>query len=183
MGAAYGAKDMARFERAVRLTSESAAFFALLCAVGIYFGGPYVIDILTPAPGRARKCPHLSLPFAPPYLWMGMTAWQLDGIFIGVTRTAAMRNAGVVAVLLYLGRPLQPRPEIWRGRRMECIFALLYCPRRHHVACVAKHQTGLTELDVPTASAMFSNPSAFTRADKSLQIFAAKDGPSNTSAE
>ena len=30
-------------------------------------------------------------------------ARQLDGIFIGTTQTAAMRNSGIAAVIIYLG--------------------------------------------------------------------------------
>jgi MATE family multidrug resistance protein len=32
----------------------------------------------------------------------GFAAWQLDGIFIGTTRTREMRNAAIAAVALYI---------------------------------------------------------------------------------
>lgn len=127
VGAAYGAKDTARFERAVRLTSENAAFFAALCAVGIYFGGPYVIDILTPAPD-VRESARTYLGFCACVPLMGMAAWQLDGIFIGVTRTAAMRNAGVVAVLLYLVAHYTLAPK-FGGAGVWSAFLLYYIAR------------------------------------------------------
>ena len=34
---------------------------------------------------------------------IGFAAWQLDGIFIGTTKTREMRNAGIAAVMIYLG--------------------------------------------------------------------------------
>ncbi len=101
VGAAYGAKDVSRFDRAVRLTAESAVFFAVLCALIIYFFGPFAIDTLTPDLD-VRESARAYLPFCAVVPLVGVAAWQLDGIFIGVTRTAAMRNAGVVAVILYL---------------------------------------------------------------------------------
>ncbi|MBL4871091.1 MAG: MATE family efflux transporter [Robiginitomaculum sp.] len=101
VGAAYGAKDSVRFDKAVRLTSESAAFFAVFCGLAIYFAGPFVIDILTPDLD-VRASARQYLPFCALVPLVGAGAWQLDGIFIGVTRTAAMRNAGIAAVILYL---------------------------------------------------------------------------------
>ncbi len=101
VGAAYGARDEARFNKAVRLTSESAAFFAVLCTLGIYFGGSFIIDMLTPDIA-VRQSARTYLLYCALVPIMGASAWQLDGIFIGITRTTAMRNAGVLAVLIYV---------------------------------------------------------------------------------
>jgi len=49
-GAAFGAKNRARFDKAVKLTTEFSAFFAVLIGVMIYFGGPYFIAMLTQDP-------------------------------------------------------------------------------------------------------------------------------------
>ena len=49
-GAAYGAKDRPRFNRAVKLTSEFSVFFALLLGTAIWIGGPYLIMLLTTDP-------------------------------------------------------------------------------------------------------------------------------------
>ncbi|PHR60120.1 MAG: MATE family efflux transporter [Robiginitomaculum sp.] len=101
VGAAYGAKDERRFDRAVRLTSESTAIFAVLISLLVYCGGGYVIDLLTPE-ADVRQMARLYLPYCALAPLMGAAAWQLDGIFIGITRTAAMRNAGIVALAIYL---------------------------------------------------------------------------------
>ncbi len=100
-GAAYGAKDKPRFKRAVRLTSEFSVGFALLIGVLIYFGGPYLIQLLTTDPA-VRESAMTYLPYCALAPIMGFAAYQMDGIFIGTTRTAAMRNAGIVAVILYI---------------------------------------------------------------------------------
>ncbi len=109
-GAAYGAKDEKRFNRAVRLTSEFSCLFAVLCSLAVYFGGPWVIDFLTTDP-LVRASAKTYLPYCALAPVLGFWAWQLDGIYIGVTRTAAMRNAGLVAVVIYLlvHMVLQPR--------------------------------------------------------------------------
>jgi len=48
-GAAFGAKNKKRFDKAVRLTTEFSIVFAFLIGALIYFGGPYVIAFLTKA--------------------------------------------------------------------------------------------------------------------------------------
>lgn len=100
-GAAYGAKDKPRFKRAVRLTSEFSVGFAILIGATIYFGGPYLIQLLTTDPA-VRESAMTYLPYCALAPVMGFAAYQMDGIFIGTTRTAAMRNAGIVAVILYI---------------------------------------------------------------------------------
>ena len=100
-GAAYGAKNKARFNKAVKLTTEFSVLFAILIALSIYFLGPYFIAVLTKDPAviesALRYLPYCALaPIA------GFAAWQLDGIFIGTTRTREMRNAGIMAVAIYI---------------------------------------------------------------------------------
>ena len=101
-GAAYGAKDKLRFQRAVRLTSEFSVGFALLMSALILFGGPYLIQVLTTDPAVIKSA-MTYLPFCALAPIAGFAAYQLDSVFIGTTRTAAMRNAGIVAVIFYIG--------------------------------------------------------------------------------
>lgn len=101
-GSAYGAKDRNRFDRAVRLTSEFSIGFAILIGGLIYLCGPALIKILTTDPAVIESA-MTYLPYCALAPVVGFAAYQLDGIFIGTTRTAAMRNAGVVAVILYIG--------------------------------------------------------------------------------
>ena len=101
-GAAYGAKDKPRFRRAVRLTFEFSAGFGVICGGLIYLGGPYLIIALTKDPA-VQQSAMAYLPFCALAPIIGFAAYQLDGIFIGTTRTAAMRNAGIASVALYIG--------------------------------------------------------------------------------
>jgi len=101
VGSAYGAKSKARFTRAVKLTSEFAIIAALLCSVIIFIGGPALIDLITTDAG-VREAAKTYLPWCALTPLLGVAAFQLDGIFIGVTHTAAMRNAGIAALVIYI---------------------------------------------------------------------------------
>lgn len=100
-GAAYGAKDRSRFDRAVRMTSEFSIVFACLISAAIFFGGPSIIRVLTTDPAVIESA-LTYLPYCALAPIAGFAAFQMDGIFIGTTRTAAMRNAGIAAVILYI---------------------------------------------------------------------------------
>ena len=101
-GAAYGAKDRPRFDRAVRITTEFSAGFAVILSALIYLGGPFLIQLLTTDPAVVESA-LTYLPYCAMVPILGFAAYQMDGIFIGTTQTAAMRNAGIVAVALYIG--------------------------------------------------------------------------------
>ncbi|MEP3654372.1 MAG: MATE family efflux transporter [Litorimonas sp.] len=116
-GAAYGAKDRNRFDRAVRLTSEFSIGFALLIGSSIYLGGPFLIRLLT-TDAAVIESAMTYLPYCALAPILGFAAYQMDGIFIGTTRTAAMRNAGIAAVILYIGAhyliyPIMGPAGIW----------------------------------------------------------------------
>lgn len=116
-GAAYGAKDRRRFNRAVRLTTRFSALFALIIGALIIGLGPFLIDGLSTDPA-VRDMARTYLPYAALAPIIGFAAYQMDGIFIGTTRTAEMRNAGVASVVLYIGAhtvlvPLTGPAGIW----------------------------------------------------------------------
>lgn len=101
-GAAFGAKNRDRFDKAVRLTTEFSALFAIIIGALIYLGGPYFITFLTKDPAVIESALRY-LPYCALTPIIGFAAWQLDGIFIGTTKTREMRNAGIAAVAIYIG--------------------------------------------------------------------------------
>ena len=101
-GAAFGAKDRKRFDKAVRLTSDFSCLFAVLICIAIFFLGPHFIGLLTKDADVIASA-QTYLPYCALAPVIGFAAWQLDGIFIGTTKTREMRNAGIAAVLIYLG--------------------------------------------------------------------------------
>lgn len=73
---------------------------ALLLALGFALAGPAVIALMTTAPEvRSTALAHLPWMVAAPVV--GVAAWILDGIFIGATRTADMRNMMLLSALIY----------------------------------------------------------------------------------
>ncbi|PHS39503.1 MAG: MATE family efflux transporter [Robiginitomaculum sp.] len=127
VGSAYGARDKKRFDRAVRLTTELSFIFALLCGLAIYVFGPLIIDQLT-TDIAVRATARLYLPYCALTPIVGFAAWQLDGIFIGITRTAAMRNAGIVAVLIYFLAHYMLEPK-FGGAGVWLAFLVYYVAR------------------------------------------------------
>ena len=117
VGAAYGAKSRTRFNRAVRLTTEFSFIFALICGAVTYFAGPFFINLISDDPLVVTTAiKYLPLCALAPVV--GFLAWQMDGIYIGITRTAAMRNAGIAAVLIYLSahyvlEPMMGAAGVW----------------------------------------------------------------------
>lgn len=101
VGAAWGARDGARFRRAVRLTSELAAGTALALALLVLLLGEAIVSALTVLPA-VRDGAAAHLPWAALYVLLSVAAFQLDGIFIGTTRTREMRNAGLLSLAVFL---------------------------------------------------------------------------------
>lgn len=109
VGHAIGAQSQGQFLRAIRLTGEFSLISALVMVAAFLLGGPLVIDFLTNDP-QVRETARTFLPFAALIPLIGMPSWMLDGIFVGATRSAAMRNAGVIATVLYIALDLALRP-------------------------------------------------------------------------
>lgn len=106
VGSAYGARDKratacAEFDRAVRLTSEQAAIFAILCGIIILIAGHTFVSLLSHDPQVIATAQHF-MPFCASAPILGVIAYQLDGIFIGTTQTHSMRNAALMALFIYL---------------------------------------------------------------------------------
>jgi MATE family multidrug resistance protein len=101
VGQAVGQASRARLTRAVRLSTGLAAGTAVLTAVFFAIAGPRVIDALTNV-GDVRDLARSFLPYAVLHPLIGVWCFQLDGIFIGATRTKDMRNAAIVSIVLYL---------------------------------------------------------------------------------
>lgn len=100
-GKAIGARDRARFADAVRLSSVWAALLSVMVACVFWFGGGAVIDLMTVNEAvRALARDYLVWAALAPVI--GVACFQLDGIFIGATRTRDMRNMMLISLALYL---------------------------------------------------------------------------------
>ncbi|MDH3739366.1 MAG: MATE family efflux transporter, partial [Alphaproteobacteria bacterium] len=101
VGQAIGAGRQHRFRRAVKLSGLWAVILSVALTVGFFvFGGLY-IDLLTVNP-EIRAEARLFLIWAALVPVAGVACYQLDGIFIGATRTADMRNMMMLSLAVYL---------------------------------------------------------------------------------
>lgn len=101
VGRAIGAAHRAGLTAAARMTTLWAVGVALFLSLVIMALGTEFIDLLT-VDGAARAAGRTYLPWV---IWaplVGVWAFQLDGIFIGATRTAAMRNAMLISLLIFM---------------------------------------------------------------------------------
>lgn len=101
VGRAVGARKRADFRAAVRLTTGWAAAVALLISIVFLLVGPWVVDALTTDPAT-RAAARDYLPWAALAPLAGVWAFQLDGIFIGATRSVEMRNAMLLSLAVFL---------------------------------------------------------------------------------
>ncbi|HEX7082019.1 MAG TPA: MATE family efflux transporter [Gammaproteobacteria bacterium] len=100
VGRAVGAAHRAGLVAAARMTTLWAAGVAVCASLALAISGPGIIDLLTVDPeARAAARAHMAWAAAAPLL--GVWAFQLDGIFIGATRTADMRNAMLVSLSIF----------------------------------------------------------------------------------
>lgn len=100
VGNAVGARQRSHFSRAVKLTSLWAGVVSLLICLAYWLGGVTFINWMTASEdvrAVAREY-HWWAVFIPV---IGVSAYQLDGIFIGATRTADMRNMSMLSTGAY----------------------------------------------------------------------------------
>ena len=102
VGKALGAQDVKAFRLQLKQANQLAGFTAFLLALLVYLFGSQAIHGLTKDEG-VRAMAQDYLPYACVYILVSFYAFQLDGVFIGTTRSKEMRNASVFSMLLFLG--------------------------------------------------------------------------------
>jgi MATE family multidrug resistance protein len=101
VGTAVGARDRAGLRAAIRVATLWAAICAGLFTAVYLAGGAAIIALLTSIDAvRATALVYLPYAIASPIL--SVWSYQLDGIFIGATRTAEMRNAMLLALAVFV---------------------------------------------------------------------------------
>ncbi len=101
VGQAVGARSFGRFRQAVYLSSIWAAALALAVGLAFWIAGLFLIELMTKTPS-VREAAYEFLPWAAMTPIFGVACFQLDGIFIGATRTADMRNMMIVSLAVFL---------------------------------------------------------------------------------
>jgi MATE family multidrug resistance protein len=127
VGAAIGAGVLASYSAAVRIST----LWAGICATGfaaIYAGvGPIVIRALTDHPS-VRDTALAYLPWAAVSPVLSVWSFQLDGIFIGATRTRDLRNSMAISMACFLiaATVLQP---LWGNHGLWAALMILMLAR------------------------------------------------------
>ena len=127
VGRSVGAGDRDRFDEAVRAASLLAAATGIVLAGAVLLGGPLATRALTDLEA-VRTTAGRYLPLTALYVSVSFAAFQLDGIFIGATRTRAMRNASVLSCLAFIGLSLVLMPR-WQNLGLWSAFVFYVAVR------------------------------------------------------
>ncbi len=117
VGSAVGARNRAHLHRAVAVTTLWAAVVAAgFAAAFALLGGPF-IDLMTVLPD-VRETARSYLPWMVAIPAVAIWAFQFDGVFLGATRTKALRNGmiaslAVLVTLTALFMPLWGNHGLW----------------------------------------------------------------------
>lgn len=101
IGRAIGAGRRDVFDAAVSRTTQLAAATSLALGVCVWWFGEALVTSLTQHESVIRVA-IAHVPLAAFYIVLSFAAFQLDGIFIGATRTKEMRNAAALSMLGFL---------------------------------------------------------------------------------
>ncbi|MDX1541351.1 MAG: MATE family efflux transporter, partial [Geminicoccaceae bacterium] len=100
VGRQVGARDRAGIRAAVRANAELALVLALALALGFALAGELLIHAMTTIETvRAGAGRHLPWMIASPLV--SIWAFLFDGVFIGATRTAVMRDGMILAFVVF----------------------------------------------------------------------------------
>ena len=100
VGYAVGARNVVRLRAAAFRTSTWAVAVAGMISLAFVVVGPSFIDVLTVDP-TTRETARVYLPWAVGAPLAGVLAFQLDGIFVGATQSADMRNAMLASLAIF----------------------------------------------------------------------------------
>lgn len=108
-GQAAGRGDTRILRHAVRMTTAWSVAIAAVFAVVYAVGGRAFIRSMTNLPAvNAAAVAYLPWMIAAPLV--GVWAFELDGVFVGITRAREMRNAMLAALACYIGVWFAARP-------------------------------------------------------------------------
>ncbi len=127
VGAAIGAADRGDYRRATQLSFGWALAAATLFSLVFALCGSVIIDLLTDLP-EIRSTALRFLPWVALSPLISVWSFQLDGIFIGATRTRELRNGMVLAMGIFLlaAEVLQP---VWGNHGLWAALMIFMAAR------------------------------------------------------
>ena len=146
VGSAIGAGNRERLYRTLRYSAELGFATACATSLGLYLVGASVVDLLTTVVSvRATTGDFMVWAIVAPVI--AAACYLLDGVFIGATRTAEMRNAMLVSLAVYFAawmifQPLLGNHGLWLSLHVyfiaRAVTLACYLPSVFHAAESAK---------------------------------------------
>lgn len=146
-GRAWGSGRRAVFVGVVRRSSQWAAITALALALLLLAGGGSFIQQLTSQQEVQRQA-LAYLPLCALYVLLSFGAFQLDGIFIGTTRTRPLRNASLLATAAF-ALLLYPLTALWANLGLWLAFIAFVVIRALALLARYRRSFGLPQGAVP----------------------------------
>ncbi|SCB57601.1 multidrug resistance protein, MATE family [Rhizobium aethiopicum] len=141
-GRAVGARYRPAFDRGLKLTTFWSFGLAAIISAFFFLAGPWLISVLTTSP-EVRQAAETYLPWAAVTGLTGALAFLMDGVFIGATWSADMRNRMLMSFAGYLLTlavfvPLFGNHGLWLGMNAFLLFrgfflAMLVRPRADQI--------------------------------------------------
>ena len=100
VGKTIGGRNRPLFDRAIISSTQIAAICALGLTIFMFIFGSALINALNPLIAIQQEAQHY-LVYAAVYVLLSFAAFQLDGIFIGATRSRDMRDASLFSLLIF----------------------------------------------------------------------------------
>ena len=122
VGEAKGARDSGAFQKAVIVSAGWSLFFAVVGALVYLVAGPVIIAALTDIQA-VRTEANRYLPWVVGLPLLAVWPFLFDGIFIGATRTVAMRNGMWVSFAGFIALTVVVVP-LWQNHGLWLAFAL-----------------------------------------------------------
>lgn len=100
-GRAIGQNNKQEFIKQLKDSSIIAGITAIFLGVGIFVLGPSLIPLLT-QDVSVQNVADKHLLFAGTYIMFSFVAFQLDGVYIGATKSREMRNSSIISLIVFI---------------------------------------------------------------------------------
>ena len=133
VGRSIGAGDRLLYRESVVDTGVWALALASLVTLATFLLGPLFIDVMT-VDETVRTAARAYLPWAAAIPAVGVWCYMFDGIFIGATRTAEMRNGMLISMAAYAAAVWLLVPA-WGNHGLWAAMVLFHVVRSVTLGC------------------------------------------------
>jgi MATE family multidrug resistance protein len=123
VGGAVGRRSIGDLAGAVRAAMKWAGVIAIANAVLYAVAGGLLVDLLTGI-AEVRQLAREFLPWAVAMPVIGVWCYLYDGIFLGATRTADLRNAAILTTAIYVVLVWE-LPQLWSNHGLWLALLVL----------------------------------------------------------